>query len=69
MRENFVPPLYGTDRLHVKIQNELKYSVVDIVDSLLWIYPQMDTLSFHQAELKTLKVNFFPCLRVFWLCV
>ncbi|PHT25141.1 hypothetical protein CQW23_35221 [Capsicum baccatum] len=55
VRESLVPPLYGTDRLHVKFQNKLKYSVVDIVDSLLWISPQLDTLSFHQADLKTLK--------------
>lgn len=50
-----MPPLYGTERLHVKNQNELKYSVVDIVDSLLRISPQLETLSFRQADLKTLK--------------
>ncbi|MCD9641603.1 hypothetical protein HAX54_027901 [Datura stramonium] len=33
----------------------IQYSVVDIVDSLLWLSPQMDTLSFHQADSKTLK--------------
>ncbi|KAM3325911.1 hypothetical protein P3S67_001037 [Capsicum chacoense] len=55
VRESLVPLLYGTDRLHVKFQNKLKHSVVDIVDSLLWISPQLDTLSFHQADLKTLK--------------
>ncbi|KAM3325907.1 hypothetical protein P3S67_001033 [Capsicum chacoense] len=72
MRESSVPPLYGADRLHVKFQNKLKYSVVDIVDSLLWISPQLDTLSFHQADLKTLKFIYEDekpcCTSLTWKC-
>ncbi|KAK4375204.1 hypothetical protein RND71_005881 [Anisodus tanguticus] len=47
MRKNLVPPLYGsTGSLHIKFQSWENYSLVDVFDSLLWISPQCDTLSF-----------------------
>ncbi|KAJ8560087.1 hypothetical protein K7X08_004145 [Anisodus acutangulus] len=50
MRENLLPPLYGAKRLHIKIMDQTNYSVVDVVDSLLWISPQVDTLSVDQGR-------------------
>ncbi|KAM3232901.1 putative FBD-associated F-box protein [Capsicum annuum] len=56
LRENLLPPLYGTNILHVTFQRQSNYSVVDIIDSMLWISPHLDTLSFTQAHsLKTVK--------------
>ncbi|XP_059304071.1 uncharacterized protein LOC132056010 [Lycium ferocissimum] len=58
MRKNLVPPLYGTDSLHIEfvcVKNQ-NYSVVDVLDSLLWIFPQLSTLSFSRCtKLSTLK--------------
>ncbi|KAM3308215.1 putative protein isoform X1 [Capsicum chacoense] len=55
-RENILPPLYGTNILQVNFRRQFSYSVVDIVDSMLWISPHLHTLSFTQAPgLKTLK--------------
>ncbi|CAN4098504.1 unnamed protein product [Withania somnifera] len=48
LRENLLPPLYGTNILQVDL-NQSNYSVVDIIDSMLWISPHLDTLSFTQA--------------------
>ncbi|KAF3639262.1 hypothetical protein FXO38_22772 [Capsicum annuum] len=56
LRENILPPLYGTNILQVNFRRQFSYSVVDIVDSMLWISPHLHTLSFTQAPgLKTLK--------------
>ncbi|KAJ8560099.1 hypothetical protein K7X08_004157 [Anisodus acutangulus] len=49
MRENLLPPLYGAKHLHI-ICKYPSYSVVDFVDSLLWISPQLDTLSFKKPR-------------------
>ncbi|KAK4340749.1 hypothetical protein RND71_039250 [Anisodus tanguticus] len=46
VRVNFLPPLHATNNLHVNIEKRLKYSIVDVVYSLLWISPQLDTISF-----------------------
>ncbi|MCD7461911.1 hypothetical protein HAX54_047368 [Datura stramonium] len=54
LRENLLPPLYGTNVLQVNLQKRSNYSVVDVIDSMLWISPQLDTLIFTQApRLKT----------------
>ncbi|XP_060189907.1 uncharacterized protein LOC132618779 isoform X2 [Lycium barbarum] len=37
MRENMLPPLYGDKCVHVNNNNRLNHSVVDVVDSLLWL--------------------------------
>ncbi|KAG5601982.1 hypothetical protein H5410_033352 [Solanum commersonii] len=50
MRENLVPPLNGTKHIHIKIMDRTNYSIVDVVDSLLWISPQLDTLSVDQGR-------------------
>ncbi|XP_059302529.1 F-box/LRR-repeat protein At3g26922-like [Lycium ferocissimum] len=50
MRENLLPPLYGTKCVHIKIMDRMNYSVKDVVDSLLWISPQLDTLSVDQGR-------------------
>ncbi|XP_075075022.1 putative F-box/FBD/LRR-repeat protein At5g56810 isoform X2 [Nicotiana tabacum] len=57
MRENLLPPLYDAKCLRVTIMNPLNHSVVDVVDSLLWISPQLDSLYFGcgTEDLKTLK--------------
>nr|XP_016513770.1 PREDICTED: uncharacterized protein LOC107830659 [Nicotiana tabacum] len=56
MRVNLLPPLYATNNLHVDIEKRWKHLVVEVVDSLLWISPQLDTISFNEARvLKTLK--------------
>nr|XP_016444928.1 PREDICTED: uncharacterized protein LOC107770166 [Nicotiana tabacum] len=57
LRENFLPPLYGTNILQVNLQNQSNYSVVDVIDSMLWISPHLGTLSFitRAPGLKTLK--------------
>ncbi|XP_070033891.1 F-box/LRR-repeat protein At3g26922-like isoform X2 [Nicotiana tomentosiformis] len=57
LRENFLPPLYGTNILQVNLQNQSKYSVVDIIDSMLWISPHLGALSFiiRAPGVKTLK--------------
>ncbi|KAG5601959.1 hypothetical protein H5410_033329 [Solanum commersonii] len=41
MRGNFNPPLYATNGFHVNIHNLVKHSVVDVLDSLFWISPQL----------------------------
>ncbi|XP_009612576.1 uncharacterized protein LOC107759505 [Nicotiana tabacum] len=57
-RENLIPPLYCTKHLYV-IMNRWNHSVVDLVDSLLWISPQLDTLSFGRAlDIKILKFTY-----------
>ncbi|XP_047270475.1 putative F-box/LRR-repeat protein At3g18150 [Capsicum annuum] len=50
MRENLLPPLYGTKRMQIKIMDRTNYSIVDVVDSLLWIFPQLDTLSVDKGQ-------------------
>lgn len=62
LRENFLPPLYGTNILQVNLQNQSNYSVVDVIDSMLWISPHLGTLSFitRAPGLKTLKVTVHP---------
>nr|XP_009777318.1 PREDICTED: uncharacterized protein LOC104226915 [Nicotiana sylvestris] len=50
MRENLIPPLSGPKCLHIKIMDRSNYSVVDVVDSLLWMSPQLDTLSVDQGR-------------------
>ncbi|XP_009621912.1 F-box/FBD/LRR-repeat protein At5g56420-like isoform X1 [Nicotiana tomentosiformis] len=50
MRENLFPPLSGPKGLHIKIMDWSNYSVVDVVDSLLWMSPQLDTLSVYQGR-------------------
>ncbi|KAJ8560262.1 hypothetical protein K7X08_004320 [Anisodus acutangulus] len=65
MRKNLVPPLYGTTgSLHIKFQSSENYSLVDVFDSLLWISPQCDTLSFVRvSELNsTLKLIYEDAL-------
>ncbi|KAG5568556.1 hypothetical protein H5410_064428 [Solanum commersonii] len=55
MRGNLFPPLYGTNRVHVNIRSPLiNCSIVDILDSMLWISPQLDTLSYCKPDLKVL---------------
>ncbi|XP_009625223.1 uncharacterized protein [Nicotiana tomentosiformis] len=55
MRENLLPPLYATKILHIKMRNRYNFSAVDVVDCLLWMSPQLDTLSFDQTrDLKSL---------------
>lgn len=54
IRENLNPPLYATNDFHVNIQNLVRYTVVEVLDSLLWISPRLGTLSFDNG-LKTLK--------------
>ncbi|OIS99248.1 hypothetical protein A4A49_23453 [Nicotiana attenuata] len=49
-RENLLPPLYATKILHIKIRNQCNFSAVNVVDSLLWMSPQLDTLSFGQTR-------------------
>lgn len=68
MRENLLPPLYDAKCLRVTIMNPLNHSVVDVVDSLLWISPQLDSLYFGcgTEDLKTLKVRFLAPL--FFMC-
>ncbi|XP_060185644.1 uncharacterized protein LOC132615103 [Lycium barbarum] len=46
MRKKLVPPLHGTTSLHTKFEISGNNSLVDILDSLVWISPQLDTLSF-----------------------
>ncbi|KAM3216114.1 putative F-box/FBD/LRR-repeat protein isoform X1 [Capsicum annuum] len=47
MRENLVPPLYGTNaNWHIIFNTFGDCSLMDILDSLLWISPQLDTLTF-----------------------
>ncbi|MCD7448103.1 hypothetical protein HAX54_038197 [Datura stramonium] len=59
LRESLLPPLYDTNILQVKLHDRSNYSVVDIIDSMLWISPQLDTLSFgHTVDLKTLKFTY-----------
>ncbi|MCD9640710.1 hypothetical protein HAX54_026186 [Datura stramonium] len=56
LRENFLPPLYGTNILQVNLEKQSSYSVVHIIDSMLWISPRPDTLSFTLPPgLKSLK--------------
>ncbi|PHU20506.1 hypothetical protein BC332_11657 [Capsicum chinense] len=58
MRKKLVSSLYGTDGLHIEFEKLYKnhYSVGEVLDSLLWIFPQLDTLSFLRDNLKsTLK--------------
>lgn len=55
MRGNLNPPLYATNGFHVDIHNLVSHSVVDVLDSLLWISPQLSTLSFDYG-VKTLKL-------------
>ncbi|KAF3651140.1 hypothetical protein FXO37_18154 [Capsicum annuum] len=55
LRENLLPPLYGTNILQVCLGNLSNYSVVDIIDSILWISPHLDTLSFTGALRMTMK--------------
>ncbi|KAM3232907.1 hypothetical protein P3L10_018266 [Capsicum annuum] len=56
LREILLPPLYGTNILRVNFLHQFNNSVVDVVDSILWISPHLDTLSFTQAPgLKTMK--------------
>ncbi|KAM3308181.1 putative F-box/LRR-repeat protein [Capsicum chacoense] len=50
MRENLLPPLYGTKRMQIKTMDRTNYSIVDVVDSLLWIFPQLDTLSVDKGQ-------------------
>ncbi|KAK4719167.1 hypothetical protein R3W88_017505 [Solanum pinnatisectum] len=45
-RGNFNPPLYATNGFHVNFHNLVKHSVVDVLDSLFWISPQLGTVSF-----------------------
>ncbi|KAH0659109.1 hypothetical protein KY289_027857 [Solanum tuberosum] len=56
MRGNFNPPLYATNGFHVNIHNLVKHSVVDVLDSLFWISPQLRTVSFDYG-LQTMKVS------------
>ncbi|KAM3308179.1 F-box/LRR-repeat protein like [Capsicum chacoense] len=58
MRENLLPPLYGTKRLHIKIMDQTNYSVVNVVDSLLWIFPQLDTLSVDKGQSSQSLIEF-----------
>ncbi|KAM3321088.1 hypothetical protein P3S67_008290 [Capsicum chacoense] len=45
LRENLVPPLYGANATwYIKFNTFGDCSLVDILDSLLWISPQLDTL-------------------------
>ncbi|KAK4375389.1 hypothetical protein RND71_006066 [Anisodus tanguticus] len=57
-REKLLPPLYGAKSVHVNINNRLNHSIVDVVDSLLWICPKLETLYFcGTLNLKTLKTK------------
>ncbi|KAM3232857.1 F-box/LRR-repeat protein like [Capsicum annuum] len=58
MRENLLPPLYGTKRVHIKIMDRTKYSVVNVVDSLLWVFPQLDTLSVDKGQSSQSLIEF-----------
>ncbi|MCD9640716.1 hypothetical protein HAX54_026192 [Datura stramonium] len=58
MRNKLISPLYGT-KLSVNINNGLNYPVVEVLENLLWISPQLDTLSFGRAlNIKTLKFTY-----------
>ncbi|WMV52479.1 hypothetical protein MTR67_045864 [Solanum verrucosum] len=60
VREHLFPPLYGTNRVKVRIHSPLiSYSVVDILDGIFWLSPQLDTLSYSKFDLNTLEVNTF----------
>ncbi|KAH0641572.1 hypothetical protein KY290_033175 [Solanum tuberosum] len=65
MRGNLLPPLYGTNRVHVNIRSPLiNCSIVDILDSMLWISPQLDTISYCKPDLKVLMFIYedeMPC--------
>lgn len=73
MRENLLPPLYGTKHLRLKVPYHYCYSVVNAVDSLLWISPQLETLYIgHIGDLKSLitvlcvslnALTFFVCMK------
>ncbi|XP_075085092.1 F-box/LRR-repeat protein At3g26922-like [Nicotiana tabacum] len=52
MRKNLVPPLYGTNCLHIEFRSAAEnYSVLNVLDSLLWISPQLNTLCFDRRNL------------------
>ncbi|KAJ8559979.1 hypothetical protein K7X08_004037 [Anisodus acutangulus] len=58
MRKTLPPPLYGT-RLHVKVNNVLNHSVMDVVDSLSWLSPQLGTLCLGNAlDRRTIKFTY-----------
>lgn len=75
MRKNMVPPLNGTtDSLHIKFKGLNNYSLVDVVDSLRWISPQLNTLSFILGYMKHSILNFIyedastEDEKTFWSC-
>ncbi|XP_070003279.1 F-box protein At5g03100-like [Nicotiana tabacum] len=52
LRKNLVPPLFDTDCLRIKFRSYAdNYSVLDVLDSSLWISPQLDTLCFVRSNL------------------
>lgn len=60
MRATLSPPLYDMKHLKIEFALKMQYDMVELMDSLLWLSPYPDTISFiehnSQALTKSIKV-------------
>lgn len=62
-----IAPLHDLRRLKVDVRPMKEYSIVELVEGLLWLLPRPETitLSSRNFSSKSLKVNYFSFFLVF----